>query len=105
VGRRTPSHRRRRRALVVSLLGAVAFVLALAAPASAGLILPEAGGSPNADDIQDLYILVLVVAVIVFVGVEGALLYALIKFRRKGRSRPRSAATRGSRSAGRSAPR
>ncbi len=86
LGRRTPSHRRRRRALVISLLGAATLVLALAAPASAGFILPQAGGSPNADDIQDLYILVLVVAIIVFVGVEGALLYALIKFRaRKGR--------------------
>ncbi len=81
----TPSHRRRRRAIVFSLLGAALIALAVASPASAGFILPQAGGSPNADDIQDLYILVLVVAIVIFVGVEGALLYALIKFRaRKG---------------------
>jgi cytochrome c oxidase subunit II len=60
-------------------------VLTVVSPASANFFLPDAGGSRNADDIQDLYAIVLVVAVIVFLGVEGALLYALIKFRaRKG---------------------
>jgi cytochrome c oxidase subunit II len=83
--RLTPSHRRRRRAIVFSLFGAAVTALVVAAPASAGFILPQAGGSPNADDIQDLYIIVLVVALVIFFGVEGALLYALIKFRaRKG---------------------
>jgi cytochrome c oxidase subunit II len=83
--RLTPSHRRRRRAIAFSLLGAALLVLGAAAPASAGFILPQAGGSPNADDIQDLYVIVLVVAIVIFFGVEGALLYALIKFRaRKG---------------------
>ncbi len=83
MGRPTPSHRRR--AIFFSLLGVVALALAGAAPASANFFWPEAGGSPNADDIQTLYKIVLAVAVVVFVGVEGALLYALIKFRaRKG---------------------
>ena len=56
-------------------------------PAAAGLILPEAGGgSRHADDIQTLYLIVLVIAVIVFIGVEGVLIYCLFKYRaRKGR--------------------
>ena len=47
----------------------------------AGIILPENGASPNADDIAELYALILVMAVIVFVGVEGALIWFLIKFK------------------------
>jgi cytochrome c oxidase subunit 2 len=47
---------------------------------------PESGGSSNANQIDSLYKITLVVALIVFVAVEGGLLYALIKFRwRKGR--------------------
>jgi len=46
---------------------------------------PESGGSSNANQIDSLYKITLVVALIVFVAVEGGLLYALIKFRwRKG---------------------
>ena len=70
-------------------------LLALAAVALAGLVLvpvanadlltPESGGSPNADRIDSLYKVTLVVAFFVFVGVEGVLLYSLVKFRaRKG---------------------
>jgi cytochrome c oxidase subunit II len=47
---------------------------------------PESGGSSNANQIDSLYKITLVVALIVFVAVEAGLLYALIKFRwRKGR--------------------
>ena len=42
---------------------------------------PESGGSPQADSIDQLYWLVMVVAIIVFLGVEGALLYSVWKFR------------------------
>jgi cytochrome c oxidase subunit 2 len=46
---------------------------------------PESGGSSNANQIDSLYKITLVVALIVFVAVEAGLLYALIKFRwRKG---------------------
>jgi cytochrome c oxidase subunit 2 len=46
---------------------------------------PESGGSPNADNIDSLYKIVLVVALVIFVAVIGALSYALVKFRaRKG---------------------
>jgi cytochrome c oxidase subunit 2 len=46
---------------------------------------PESGGSPNADNIDSLYKIILVVALVIFVAVIGGLAYALIKFRaRKG---------------------
>ena len=46
---------------------------------------PQSGGSPNADEIASLYRITLYIALVVFVLVEGALGYALWKFRaRKG---------------------
>jgi cytochrome c oxidase subunit II len=46
---------------------------------------PESGGSSNANQIDSLYKITLYVALVIFVGVEGALGYALYKFRaRKG---------------------
>jgi len=56
-------------------------VLGLASGASADLLTPESGGSANADSIDTLYKIVLAVAFLVFVGVEGVLLYSLIRFR------------------------
>jgi cytochrome c oxidase subunit II len=47
----------------------------------AGTLLPERGGSPNADRIASLYTVVLVLAAIVFVGVTAALVFALIRYR------------------------
>jgi cytochrome c oxidase subunit II len=71
-----------RRAVVPALLA----LLISAVPASAGLILPEAGPSQNAQDTKTLYTIILVLGVIVFVGVEGVLFYCLFKYRaRKGR--------------------
>jgi cytochrome c oxidase subunit 2 len=74
-----------------SLLGLAAVVallagaLVLAPAASADLLTPESGGSPNADDIDTLYKIVLAVAAIVFFGVEGLLIYSVVKFKaRKG---------------------
>ena len=69
------------RGLAAALLG-----LAITpAVANAGLIFPEKGGSPNADKIWTLYVLIFVLAMCVFVGVGGALIWALFKFRaRKG---------------------
>ena len=66
-------------------LAAAVIGLALApAAAHAGWLFPEKG-SPNADDIWTLYLLIFILATIVFVGVGGALLWAMVKFRaRKG---------------------
>jgi cytochrome c oxidase subunit II len=52
----------------------------------AGLLFPDRGVSPNARDIFELYALIMVMALIVFVGVEGALIWFLFKFKaRRGR--------------------
>jgi cytochrome c oxidase subunit 2 len=44
---------------------------------------PQSGGSPNANEIDSLYKIILVIALVVFVGVEGGLAYALVRFRRR----------------------
>ena len=77
---------RRAGALAVAVLAILGLLLAFAGSAFADAITPESGGSPNAGDIDTLYKWVLIPAVIVFVGVEGCLLYSLFRFRaRKGR--------------------
>jgi cytochrome c oxidase subunit 2 len=64
----------------------VAAPLAAAAPASAGLFFPESGGSPNAGDIKTLYVLVFCLALVIWIGVEGVIIWSLIKYRaRRGR--------------------
>jgi cytochrome c oxidase subunit 2 len=70
-----------------ALAPAVLALLVTAAPAGAGFILPEAGGgSKQAEDTRTLYVIILVIATVVFIGVEGVLIYCLVKYRaRKGR--------------------
>jgi cytochrome c oxidase subunit II len=75
----------RNRVLLAALAAAAAALLVLAPAAGADLLTPEHGGSPNADRINTLYIIISVLALIVFAGVEGALIYSMFKFRaRKG---------------------
>jgi len=74
--------RTRRRVFALTLIAALTGTLVLATGASAGFWTPESGGgSANAESIDTLYGLILAVAAVVFFGVEGALLYSLIKFR------------------------
>jgi cytochrome c oxidase subunit 2 len=74
-----------RRRLTRALFPAVLATLAVAGPAYADWLTPESGGSKNADEIDSLYKLILVLAVIIFIGVEGALIWAVVKFKaRKG---------------------
>jgi cytochrome c oxidase subunit 2 len=75
-------HRRRR---VVALAVALALLgsLVLAPAAFAGFITPKSGGSPNANHIASLYKIILYIAAVVFVVVEGALVYSVYKFRAK----------------------
>jgi cytochrome c oxidase subunit 2 len=44
---------------------------------------PQSGGSPNANNINSLYKITLYVALVIFVLVEGGLVYALIRFRKR----------------------
>ena len=66
-------------AVTVSVIGS----LLLAPAALANFITPKSGGSPNANEIDSLYRIILYIAAVVFVIVEGALLYSVIKFRAK----------------------
>jgi cytochrome c oxidase subunit 2 len=86
VGEVPTKTRRRLRGLAAALPVTVLGALLLAPAASAGWFLPESGGSPNADGIRTLYILIAIIGLVIFVGVEGLLVYSMIKFRaRKGR--------------------
>jgi cytochrome c oxidase subunit 2 len=73
------------RAALIALLATALLTLAYAPAAFADAFTPESGGSPNADDIDTLYKIVLYVAIVIFVAVEGALVYSLVKFRAKRR--------------------
>jgi cytochrome c oxidase subunit 2 len=68
---------------VVPVLAVIASGLLLAPDAFANFITPKSGGSPNANSIHTLYVIVLIVAAIVFVAVEGALFVAVFRFRAK----------------------
>jgi cytochrome c oxidase subunit 2 len=52
-------------------------------PSLLAFFTPESGGSPNANEIDELYKITLVIALIIFFAVEGGLLYALVKFRKR----------------------
>jgi cytochrome c oxidase subunit 2 len=68
----------------ISMLAVVAVgSLILAPQALANFITPKSGGSPNANQIHSLYLIVLYIAAFVFIVVEGALAYSLFKFRAK----------------------
>ena len=85
VGSDQSKTRRRLRVLAVVLPVALVGGLVLSPVASAGWFLPQSGGSPNADAIRTLYILIALIALVIFIGVEGLLIYSLFKYRaRKG---------------------
>ncbi|MEJ7749860.1 MAG: cytochrome c oxidase subunit II [Thermoleophilaceae bacterium] len=83
-----------RRFALLAFLATLAGALIAPAMAAAGVFTPEAGGSPNADDIDSLYRIVLYVAIPIFLIVEGTLLWSLIKFRQR-RGGPEPAQIRG----------
>jgi cytochrome c oxidase subunit II len=60
--------------------------LLLAPSAFANFITPKSGGSPNANQIASLYKIILYLAAVVFVIVEGALAYSVFRFRAKKRA-------------------
>ena len=65
------------------MLLSVAGSLILAPSAFASFFTPKSGGSPNANQIDSLYKIILYVAAFVFVVVEGALFYSVLRFRAK----------------------
>lgn len=79
--------------LLLCLIG-IALVVA-PHPAFADILSPESGaGSREADDIDTLYWITLLLALPVFLGVEGVLIYSLVRHRRR-RGAPEPAQIRG----------
>jgi cytochrome c oxidase subunit II len=70
-----------RRLLLAALGAALVALLALAPGALGDAITPESGGSPNANDIDALYKIALYIAIVVFLVVEGTLIWSLVKYR------------------------
>jgi cytochrome c oxidase subunit 2 len=69
---------------------ALAAALVAAPSALAGILAPESdGGSPNAEHIKTLYLIAFALGVVIFLLVEGVLIYSLVKFRwRRGGEPP-----------------
>ncbi|HEY1591690.1 MAG TPA: cytochrome c oxidase subunit II [Solirubrobacteraceae bacterium] len=74
--------RRSRVILLAATAVAVASLLVLPETAFAGFFTPKSG-APPANQISSLYKIVLYIAAVVFVVVEGALVYSVYKFRAK----------------------
>jgi len=77
------TRRRRSRTVALAVGATLIGTLILAPSAFANFITPKTGGSPNADQIDALYKIILYIAAVVFVIVEGALAYSVYKFRAK----------------------
>ncbi|MEA2333384.1 MAG: cytochrome c oxidase subunit [Thermoleophilaceae bacterium] len=75
--------------MAVVALGAVLLGLVDAGPAFGDAFTPESGGSPNADDIDTLYKITLYIAIVIFLLVEGVLIWSLFTYRaRRGGAPP-----------------
>jgi cytochrome c oxidase subunit 2 len=77
----------RRKTLVLVLALGAALALAAVAYAGNGGFAPETPHSPNASRINDSYKWIGLFTAIIFVVVEGALLWFVFRYRRRGRSR------------------
>ena len=77
----------RRRALVLLLALGAALALAGAAYAGNGGFAPATPHSPNASGINDSYKLIALFTGIIFVIVEGALIWFIFRYRNRGRPR------------------
>jgi cytochrome c oxidase subunit II len=67
---------------MLAALAAALIALLVAAPSALGdTFTPESGGSPNANDIDTLYKITLYVAIVIFLIVEGTLIWSLVRHR------------------------
>jgi len=73
----------RLRLTVLALLGGLLALLVVVPAAPADVFTPESGGSPQAQDIDSLYKIVLYISIPIFLIVEGTLIWALVKFRQR----------------------
>jgi cytochrome c oxidase subunit 2 len=83
------------RRLLLAALAAALLAFLIASPAALGdTFTPESGGSQNADDIDTLFKITLYVGIVIFLIVEGTLIWALVKYRGR-RGGPEAAQIRG----------
>jgi cytochrome c oxidase subunit II len=83
------------RRLLLAALAAALLASLIAAPAALGdPFSPESGGSQNADDIDTLFKITLYIGIVIFLIVEGTLIWALVKYRFR-RAAPDAAQIRG----------
>jgi cytochrome c oxidase subunit 2 len=89
IPRALPTGRTRRLALI-ALAAACLLLLTLAPTALGDAITPESGGgSKNATDIDTLYKITLYIAIVIFLIVEGSLLWSIVRYRaRRGGDEP-----------------
>jgi cytochrome c oxidase subunit 2 len=82
--------RTRRAKLAAIATSALALAIVAAQPAMASWIAPEHGsGSKNAEGIRTLYLVALAIGALIFLLVQGVLIYSLVKFRwRRGGTPP-----------------
>jgi cytochrome c oxidase subunit 2 len=88
--RRALASSRTRRLILAALAAALIALLAFAPGALADAITPESGGgSENAESIDTLYKIALYIALVIFLIVEGTLLWSLVRYRaRRGGQEP-----------------
>jgi cytochrome c oxidase subunit 2 len=83
-----------RRLLFCALAAALLAFLIAVPSAFADPFTPESGGSQNADDIDTLYKITLYVGIVIFLIVEGTLIWSLVRYRGR-RTAPEAAQIRG----------
>ena len=83
------------RRLLLAALAAALLASLIGAPAALGdPFTPESGGSQNADDIDTLFKITLYIGIVIFLIVEGTLIWSLVKYRGR-RAAPEAAQIRG----------
>lgn len=80
--------------MLAALAAALLALLVSAPTALADAFTPESGGSENANDIDTLYKITLYVAIVIFLIVEGTLVWSLVRYRARRRG-PEAAQIRG----------
>ncbi len=93
--RRALASSRTRRLVLAALAAALVALLVLAPGALADALTPESGGgSQNAESIDTLYKIAFYVAIVIFLIVEGTLIWSLVRYRAR-RGGPEPAQIRG----------
>jgi len=80
--------------VLAALATALVALLVVAPAALADVLTPESGGSPNAERIDTLYKITLYIAIVIFLIVEGTLIWSLARYRNR-RGGPEPAQIRG----------